>query len=321
MTLLLSRSDVRDLLSPEQAIEVVAQVVREEAEGTAVHMPPYGGQSGTGIPLRLVGGGLKGLGRMGIRVGLGGAVSVLYDTNSRELLSILASGFGSMRVGATMALAARYLARPDAKVVGMLGSGNNALSILQFLNVVRPLERAEVYSPTPEHRTALAERATRELGFPVTAHDSPDPVIAAAEIMVVATASDEPVLRIDQVRPGTHVTSMGRSTELAESLYLEAAQFVVGSAEQEIQEAQPAAHSKAKRVGGQLWELLQAGRYSRDRIIELGSLVKGDVAPRNGPQDINVFRESRGGVGDIAFANYVYEQAKARGIGTEFSFE
>ena len=51
--------------------------------------------------------------------------------------------------------------------------------------------------------------------------------------------------------------------------------------------------------------------------MELGSIISGDVAPRNGPADITLFRESQGGVGDIALANYVYETARARGLGVE----
>jgi len=321
VTLLLSRADVRALMTTEQAMEILASVAREEAEGTVVHMPPYGGASGTGIQMRVVGGGLLGMGRMGLRAGLGSTVSLLFDTRSRKLLSIASSPFGQLRVGATMALAARYLARPEARVVGILGSGMNALTILECLNVVRPLERVEVFSPTPAHREALAAQAGEALDIPVTAHGSPEPVIEAAEILVVATSSDTPILRFDQIRPGTHVTSMGRSTELDESVYLMADQLVAGSREQEIQEARPSAHSAAKGRTGQIWDLLESGRFTRDRIVELGSIVKGEVAPRNGPRDINVFRESRGGVGDIALASWVYEQALARGLGTEYDFD
>jgi ornithine cyclodeaminase/alanine dehydrogenase-like protein (mu-crystallin family) len=70
-------------------------------------------------------------------------------------------------------------------------------------------------------------------------------------------------------------------------------------------------------VEGCLDRLVRAGRYDPSSIVELGSIIKGDVAPRNGPTDINLFRDSRGGVGDLAMANWVYERARERGIGLE----
>jgi len=64
---------------------------------------------------------------------------------------------------------------------------------------------------------------------------------------------------------------------------------------------------------------LEDGRIKRESLIELGSIVNGDVAPKNGPSDITVFHEAQGGVGDIALANLAYERAKELGRGTEVS--
>ena len=320
MTLLLSRQDVADLLDPQSAMSILEGAMREEVAGTASHMPPYGGSSQTLRTPRLVGGGLHSLGRWGLR---GGGVAVLFDvsTNPNSApVAILGYRFGNLRVGATMGLAARYLARPDARSIGILGSGMNAMDILRCLCAVRRIERVELYSPTAEHRTAFAERASRELGIPVTPHDTPRPVTAEVDIIAVATNSRTPVLRFDQLQPGVHVTSMGLTTELDESIYLEADQLVAASREQEIDSSAPGPNNPGNVEGGQLWRLLQAGRLSRERIIELGTIIQGDIAPRNGPSDINVFRESRGGVGDTALASWVYEQARERGLGVEFDF-
>ena len=92
-----------------------------------------------------------------------------------------------VRLAASAGLAARYLARPDARRVGLIGSGMISLPMLQGLCGVRSIEAVDVYSPTPEHRAAFAERAGRELGIPVTAHDAPEPVIDGADILAVAT--------------------------------------------------------------------------------------------------------------------------------------
>lgn len=309
MALIVSPDVAERFLNLESAMDALRPVMVEEAAGSTFHMPPYGGAKSARPTFRVVGGGLYGLGRMGVRAG----VVQLFDTESGALIAIV-GGATALRLAATMGLAAQYLARPDARSIGLLGSGRNALRILECLRLVRPIERVDLYSPTPAHRDRLAERATTALGIPVTAHDTPAATIAEADIIVVGTSSYTPVLSYQDVRPGTHVTSMGMSTELDESMYLGVDQFVAPNGEQEVDSASPVAHP---HVEGHLHRLVEQGRYSPDSIVELGSIMSGDVAPRNGPTDINLFRESRGGVGDVALANWVYERAREAGLGVE----
>lgn len=311
MALLLRRQDVAGLMDLERAMSVLESVMIEEAEGTSFHMPPFGGSKSERKTFRLVGGGLYGISRMGIR--LNGVQ--LLDAQTGELLAIVGGDAPNLRIAATMALAARYLARPDARSIGILGSGRNALLILEGLKLVRPIERVNVFSPTPGHRDRLAEQATAALEIPVTARSTPEDGIAEADIIVVATSSYAPVLEYSELRPGVHVTSMGMTTELAESIFVGVDQFVVQSGEQEIDSGRPDVHP---HVEGVLWKMVGEGRYDPARIVELGSIIKGEVKPRNGPSDITLFRDSRGGVSDIALANDVYERARAQGLGIEF---
>lgn len=319
MTLLLSRADVEDLIDPLQAIRVTEAVVLEELAGTTVHTPPFGGaHAAEGGLLRLVGGGLAGLGRMGIRAGLRGPnVALVYDMSSWDLLAIVGYPFSNLRVGASMALAARYLARPDAAVVGLLGSGRNALSILECLRAVRPIERVSVFSPTPEHRDRFARRATEVLGIPVNARRDPPGVVADADIIALATNSATPVITADQLPPGVHVTSMGVENEIDASLYYRADQIVASSVDQEIVANQVENGVTPTRL---LERLLAEGQISRERLVNLGAIVSGAVAARNGPGDVTLYRESRGGTGDIALAHFAYERARDLGRGVEFNF-
>jgi ornithine cyclodeaminase len=311
VALILGKKDVEGLLDQTQAMDALEPVMLEEAAGTTFHQPPFGGSSTKRRSYRVVGGGLYGLGRMGVRVG--GQCS-LYDTETGNLVAIVAYRWGVLRVGATMGLAARYLAPSDARTIGLLGTGQNALNILQCLKLVRPIERVEVYSPTPSHRAEFAEKATATLGIPVTAHDDPREVIADVDIIAVGTDSRTPVLSFADLRPGVHVTSMGTVTELEESVYLGVDQFVAPSRSQEIESASPNAHPNLE---GPLLRLVEDGRYEPSRIVELGSILSGEVAPRNGPTDVTLFRDSLGGVGDLALANYVYERARELGRGVE----
>lgn len=311
MALVLSKKDVEGLLDPARAMDVLQAVMMEEVDGSTFHMPPFGGSSTRRRTFRTVGGGLYGLRRMGVRAG---GHCTLYDTETGSLLAFMAYGWGVLRVGATMAMGARFLAPAGADSIGLLGSGHNALNILRCLRLVRPIERVEMYSPTPAHRTGFAKDATAALGIPVIAHDDPREVIADVDIIAVGTNSPTPVLSYADLRPGTHITSMGQVTELDESIYLGVDQFVVPSRAQEIDTASPNAHPY---VEGFLYRMVQEGRYDPTRIVELGSIIRGDVAPDNGPTHITLFRDSRGGVGDIALASDVYERARAQGLGTE----
>src|SRR5947207_7518949 len=159
MALLLTAQDISGLVTMQDAIDVMDTVVREEVAGTTVHMPPFGGAHARprGLPpargegghesagvLRVVGGGAFGIGRIGVRAG---GVALLFATAGNRLLAVLPSSFSSLRIGATMGLAARHLARPEARSVGLLGSGRNALPTLQGLCAVRPVERVAVFSP------------------------------------------------------------------------------------------------------------------------------------------------------------------------------
>lgn len=310
MALILSRQDTDGLLDLEQAMGVLEAMMVEEVEGNTFHMPPYGGSKSNRKTFRLVGGGMYGIGRMGIR--LSGVQ--LMDTETGRLLAIVGGNAPSFRIPAMMALGARYLARPDVKRVGLLGSGRNALGILQALKFVRPIEQVQVFSPTREHREAFAKRATDTLEIGVTPQDDPKAAIRDADVILVGTSSYTPVLQDSDLRPGTHVGSWGMTTELDESVFQAVDQFAVQNPDQEIDSGRPDVHPY---VEGSLWRAVQDGRYDPGRITPLGAMVKGEVAPKNGPNDVTLFRDSRGGVGDIALASYVYEQAMQRGLGTE----
>ena len=103
---------------------------------------------------------------------------------------------------------------------------------------------------------------------------------------------------------------MGKPTELSRGLHLMANRIVVGSQEQER-------NYNDRSAALPLVELTAEGKLSWSRIPELGELVTGRVPGREGREEINIFRESQGGYGDIAFATWIYEEALRRKLGRE----
>ena len=333
MVLVLRGDEIRGLVSLEDAIGVVDAVVREEAAGTTVHMAAFGGQNARprGLPpalgkgsggasrgvLRVVGGGAYSMKRVGVRAG---GVVLLFETDDNELLALMGSSASNLRISATVGLAARHLSRPESTTIGLIGSGRLALPTLEGLFAARSISQVKVFSPTEAHRNAFAERASAALGVPVTPVASVAAATEDADIIALATVAVTPALEAEHVRPGVHITSVGEPHEIGESVYLQAAQIVSSSWHQELGGINPSGQRISQRQGlaaPPLWEVLQDGRIKKEELLELGAIVNGDVAPRNGPNDVTIFRDAQGGVGDIALANLAYERAKAMGRGVE----
>jgi ornithine cyclodeaminase/alanine dehydrogenase-like protein (mu-crystallin family) len=311
---MLKRSEVEPLLDLNEAIEVTKAVVLEEIAGSVIRMPPFGGQGWSRRILRIVGGGMFGVGRFGLRAG---PLAMLYDADSWEALAIMDLPTGDLRLSASVGLAARYLARPDAERVALVGSGGVAFGALRGLCSVRNVKDVRVWSRTFEHCVAFAERASTAFGVPVTPVERPAEMLGQADIVAVATNARVPLVWYEQLRPGTHVSSSGLIMELDESVYRHADQIVTTSRQQEIVSLKPS-DTPGIVPGGPLWDLLTEGALTEESIVELGDVVSGKVPPRVGPTDINVYLESRGGLGDAALASRAYDIARERGLGTEF---
>ncbi|HEY7062294.1 MAG TPA: hypothetical protein VII06_12510 [Chloroflexota bacterium] len=323
MTLLLTQSDVAGLLDLPQAMEATRQALREQAAEAVVAVPPRHINVARGA-FRIVSGALLESQRVGVRLGpalgftdpAGGdrAVALLYDAASGDLLSVMAYPFGRLRTGATLGVATDLLARADARTVGMIGSGRNALSLLRAACAVRPIERIRVYSRTPDHRQAFAAQARQALGIPVEAVAEAPAATREAAIVYTATDSLTPVLEAAWLAPGAFIGSMGRPSEIDPSVYLAAARIVVGHRKHEEE------YFDVGRYPHQLLKLIEAGRLAWSAIPELCELVGGRAARRTAPDELIIFKESQGGFGDVAFAAWAYERARERGVGREWDF-
>jgi len=192
-----------------------------------------------------------------------------------------------MRTAAVSAVATKALARPDASVLAILGSGVQARSHLEALPRVRPLSEVRVWSP---HRAGVfAER------FGVRAAASAQDAIVGADVVVVATTSKTPVLRGDWLSPGTHVNAVGASRpdwrELDDEVLARARVFV------EEREA-------ASKESG---DVIAAGRIA----AEIGEVVLGTAPGRVSPEEITLFKSVGVAVEDVVAADLVYRVAAA----------
>ncbi len=114
-----------------------------------------------------------------------------------------------MRVGGDGGLGVKYMAREDAEVVGMLGSGGMSDTHMLSFTQARPIKRLQVYSPTPANREAFAARMADRHGLEVSVCDRPEDIYKGAHIVAACTNAAQPVLNGDLLEPGTHVVNIG----------------------------------------------------------------------------------------------------------------
>lgn len=317
MPLFLSRDELTPLLDLPKAIELIEDAHRQQAAGQLVPRAPYNLTVGPSKTLRIVSGGVLKQRRVGVRLGpnsgLGGGDKMycnLFDAESGELLSFMGFPFGTLRTAAVVAIAAKHMAREDSKKLGLFGVGRNAFGILKALQTVRPIGEIYVSSRDPERRKKFCEEGEQRLGISLRGVDQPEQAVRGMDVILTATNSLTPIFLAEWVEAGTHVSSMGKPTEMSRELHLKAARTVVGSQEQEREYPDKAASLP-------LLDLVSEGKLSWSRVPELGDVITGQAVGRANRDEINIFRESQGGYGDIAFAAWLYDEAKRRGLGKQ----
>lgn len=342
MTLLLSNDDVVRVLDPRACIDALEVAFADLAAGAAVNRP----RSHTYTPLgdghwylfKSMDGAVPRLGIHALRLSSdhtyefvrdgkrrreklpaapGGryvGLVLLFDIRTLEPLAILHDGeLQRMRVGCTSAVAAKHLARDDARVVGLIGCGWQAETQLVALAHVRSIDEVRAYSPSPERTAAFAERVSRRIGRPVRAVRSARESVDGADIVVCATNSHDPVLDGSWLRAGQHVGSV-QSHELDQAT-LERADLIV------VRSNDPATfHHPPGRAPVEAAEVKRLPPLLAERTVELGDVVQGR-AGRRGSGDITLF--TGGGLGAssglgiqfAAVAYAVYAAARSAGIG------
>jgi ornithine cyclodeaminase/alanine dehydrogenase-like protein (mu-crystallin family) len=236
--------------------------------------------------------------------------ALLFDSDSGDLLSFMGYPFGTLRTAATIAVAARHLARQDARTVGLFGVGRNALGLVRGLATVRKITKLVVSSRDAERRKSFCERAAHELRMEVQPAETPEAAVKNMDLILTATSSPTEVFSAQWVAPGTHLTSIGKPGELSKELYFKADRFIVGSREHE--------KNYFDQSGPRpIVELVAEGKTAWEKIPELGDLIVGRAAGRKSPEEITIFKESQGGFGDMAFAQWVYQEAVRNKLGRE----
>jgi len=324
MVLFLSRSDVESLVTMKGAIRAVETAFLEQHEGKAAcpkrliinvdkpegfayYMPAYLSRAES-LAIKIVTqfeGNLK----HGLPTIL--ASILLNDPENGRLLALMDGTYlTAMRTGAASAVATKYLARKDSRVVGVLGTGGQARAqVLGLREVLRNLTRMKVYDILPKRAREFAESVSRELSLTVEAVETSRQCVKNSDVIVLATTSRVPVLDGDWIKTGVHINSIGvvgpEGRELDDKT-IKKAKIVVDTIEGALAET------------GDLIIPIKNGIISRDNIYaELYEIVSSEKPGRTSQTETTCWKAVGLAIEDAAVAKMVYDKAKEEGIGKE----
>ena len=314
MALLLREAHVEQLLSMKTTLELIERVHREYSTGNAIDVP----RERTRLPkaaLHILQGAVPSANIFGYKA----------YTSSREGVRFLVYGFdaergnldvvveanrlGMMRTGAAGGVAAKWLARADAKIVGIFGSGWQAEGQLEALAAVRSLERVKVYSRTAEKVARFCEKMSRKLSIEVVAAKSPEDAVKGSDIVVTITTSATPVFDGEWLAPGTHVNAAGSNSLLRQEID----ETAVRKSDPVVVDSRPSAMKEA----GDLLPALEKGRLHVGMLTELGEVIAGLRAGRVKPEQITLFESQGMAMQDLIIAAELAKLARAQGLGEE----
>ena len=242
---------------------------------------------------------------------------LLFSTANGEPLAIFPDGVTQrMRVGAANGLGVKYLARENARVVGLLGSGWQAGAQAMAVCAVRNLDVIRCFSPNRTNREAFAREWSSKLGVQVVAVDSPEAAFAGADIAMCATNSIENVFFRRWLKSGLHVSAVKRP-ELEVAAMKSCDMLVIHNNVGSPTHLFTKGVSIPEKAENKGWML--AEEIGFDTLPTLPQLVSGEVQGRTNDNQITCFLNNLGlGLQFAAVGAIAYRKAKERGLGREF---
>jgi alanine dehydrogenase len=311
VVLVLSQDDVRRLLDTDELIDALAEAFVEVSAG------------GTSVPLRVA----AFVPERGMLAAMPGyaagvletklvsvfpgtepsheALIALFDAATGTPLAVMDGTYiTATRTAGASALSTRLLAREDARVLAVLGTGVQARSHMDAVPRVRDFAEVRVTGRSRDHAEALAREARGRRPLGMTVAESFEAAVRGADVVCACTDASSPIVRREWLSPGTHVTSVG-----------------VAKDGPELDEATVRADVLAveSRVAFQPYP---AGAHELQGLdpgsaVELGELVAGTRPGRTSAEQISVYKSMGHASEDAAAARLVYERALQEAAGTE----
>lgn len=323
MVLVLGREDVERLVGMPDAITAVREAFVAADQGRAVtpaplelRLPEADGE------LHVKGAYLQGAPVFAVKTATGfyrnparglpvsGGLTLVYDAETGRLRVLVADGglLTELRTAAAGALAADLLARQDASIAAVIGTGGQARYQLRALREVRPIGQVRVWG----RRREAAERCAGDMveaGFAATAVSGAREAVRGADVVITATSASQPVIEAGWLAAGTHVTAMGsdmpHKQELDPRILAEADKYVADSVD-------------GAAASGELHHAIAAGVFERGSVYgELGALASGRLPGRASADELTVADLTGLGIQDAAMAVLITRLARQQRAGQD----
>jgi ornithine cyclodeaminase/alanine dehydrogenase-like protein (mu-crystallin family) len=226
------------------------------------------------------------------------ALIAIFDEDNGAPLALMDGTYiTAIRTGGTAAVAARTLAREDAKVLAILGAGVQGWSHLETFPRIRDFKEIRIMSRNASHAAALAAKHPK-------AHvaASFEDAVRGADVVACCTDAREPIIRRAWLDPGVHVSSVGGTwgPEIDAETINAANVFVEWRG----------AATNAPPAGA-----TELQGFDPDKLTEVGEVLAGRRPGRQSPGEITLYKSTGHAVEDAAAARLVYERARAQGAG------
>mgnify|MGYP003586923544 CR=1 FL=1 len=325
---LLSKANVAEVLTMEGAISILESAFADFAAGK-VAMPvrtPIKVAEHSGLALFMPAY-ISGLGALGAKVvtvykenpakhklpNVMGTI-LLLDPETGAPICIMDGGYlTAVRTGAVSGLATKYLARTDARVHTLFGTGVQARTQAWAVAHARQLDRILLYSVDDEAvKLAFAKEVAEKTGVPTEVAKDAESAVQAADILTLATSATKPIIDGAWLEPGLHINAIGSHSPGARELDTESVvKSKVFADSLDANKAEAGDFQLPAEEGAWSWENVAA---------EIGQVINGNKPGRENDSEITLFKSVGLALQDLATAGYVFREALSHNIGADFEF-
>jgi len=303
----ITEAEVVQLMDLKEAIVALEAALREEARGEAQNMTKtllqYGKNNLHAIGAKL--GNLVGTKTWTHTQGGTCPLLLLWSAENGSLVAVIeAFALGNLRTGGISGVAADWMARPDAKVMAIVGTGKQALAQAGTMLAVRPIERLRIYSPREDSRQAFAAKAREEFGIDAEISASVSDACKGAQIVTLVTRAAQPFLTATMLEKGAHLNAVGAIApdreEFAQDVFARASLVAVDNL--------PGVQQLSREF------MMQYGSSGWDKVMPLSGLIASGRR-RSGADDVSLFKAMGMGISDLALGAELLRRARERGAG------
>ena len=307
MAIWISEDQVTELLPMDECVKVVEQSFHKQGEGTILNKPRYRIRMPEGF-FHLMSAGYADPPVVGLKTYTtfkkgGAAIVLLFDGDSGSLLATIeANNLGRIRTGAASGVASKFMARPDDPVVGIIGTGFQAITQIEAISKVRNISKVLCYSRTKEKREAFVKYLSQSMSIDAVACSSAEACVEQADIVTTITSSRVPVFSGTHLQEGTHVNAAGSNHWMRQEIDTTTVRRSTQIAVDDL--------TQAKIECGDLFPAIEQGFTRWESIYNLGDIVSGTIAGRPDTQAITLYESQGVAFQDIAVALHIYEKLK-----------